>query len=268
MSGFALRLDKSNVSAMTTGGAQREENITEAAFEAALDPIFQIDEHGKIQMVNSAAVKTFGWKRSEFLGSNISMICGGGHEAKHSGYMARYLATGETRVIGKNRELIAKRKDGSEFPIELGVVEVDTFAGDVRLFCGFVRDLTNIKAREQLAQEMVKGALDPVFQINESGIILMVNKAALKTFGYEREELVGHNVSIICGGSHGIGSNHDNYIKKYIRTGRYRECECKVTRGSNPVLTAPLLISVLFFCCRRNASDWQIPRNACQAKGW
>ena len=136
MSGFALHVD-TNVSAMTTGGAQREENITEAAFEAALDPIFQIDEHGTIQMVNSAAIKTFGWSRREFLGSNISMICGGGHEPKHAGYIARYLATGDTRVIGKNRELIAKKKNGMEFPIELGVVEVDTFAGDVRLVSQF-----------------------------------------------------------------------------------------------------------------------------------
>ena len=235
MSGFPLRIE-SNVSAMTTGGAQREENITEAAFEAALDPIFQIDEHGTIQMVNSAATKTFGWRRSEFLGSNINMICGGGHGDKHAAYMSRYLATGDTRVIGKNRELPAKRKDGSEFPIELGVVEVDTFAGDVRLFCGFVRDLTNIKARERLAQEMVEAALDPMFHINAAGKILMVNKAAMTTFGYSRNELLGQNVSIICGGSHSM--NHDLYIKKYIRTGetrvigKYRELPAKRKDGT------------------------------------
>jgi PAS domain S-box-containing protein len=235
MSGFPLRVDP-NVSAMTTGGAQREENITEAAFEAALDPIFQIDEHGTIQMVNSAAIKTFGWARHEFLNSDISMICGGGHQAKHAGYMARYLSTGDTRVIGQNRELIAKKKDGSEFPIELGVVEVDTFAGDVRLFCGFVRDLSSIKAREQMAQEMVEAALDPMFQINQHGKILMVNNAATAEFGYDREELIGENIKIICGGSH--GNNHDLYIKRYTRTGetrvigKYRELPAKRKDGS------------------------------------
>ena len=248
MSGFPLRVDP-NVSAMTTGGAQREENITEAAFEAALDPIFQIDEHGTIQMVNSAAIKIFGWSRHEFLSSNISMICGGGHEAKHAGYMARYLATGDTRVIGKNRQLIAKKKDGSEFPIELGVVEVDTFAGDVRLFCGFVRDLSIIKAREQMAQEMVEAALDPMFQINQHGKILMVNKAALTEFGYDRDELVGENVSIICGGSH--ANNHDLYIKRYIRTGetrvigKYRELPAKRKDGSEfPIQLAVIEIGM------------------------
>ncbi|CAB9499682.1 Sensor protein FixL [Seminavis robusta] len=201
----------------TTGGYNRDEVITEAVFEAALNPLFQINEHGTIQMVNSAAEKVFGWTRNEFLGSNIAMICGGEHGPKHASYIERYLATGDTRVIGKNRELIAKRKDGSEFPIELGVVEVDTFSGDTRLFCGFVRDLSRIKRREQLTKEIVEGSLDPMFHINQSGRILMVNQAALTAFGYEREELEGHNISMICGGSH--GKHHDSYIKKYLETG-------------------------------------------------
>ena len=234
-SGFSLRPNQYDT-AMTTANAIREESITEAAFEAALDPIFQIDEHGTIQMVNSAATTTFGWKRAEFVGSNISMICGGGHEQHHATYMARYLATGETRVIGKNRELIAKKKDGTEFPIDLSVVEVDTFAGDLRLFCGFVRDLSGIKAKERMSQEIVEVALDPMFQINQDGVILMVNKAALKAFGYSREELVGANVSIICGGSH--GSNHDIYLRHYLRTGeanvigKYRELPAKRKDGT------------------------------------
>mmetsp|Transcript_25293 Transcript_25293/g.59223 ORF Transcript_25293/g.59223 Transcript_25293/m.59223 type:complete len:1061 (-) Transcript_25293:101-3283(-) len=240
-SGYALRTHTYDT-AMTTGNAIREENITEAAFEAALDPIFQIDEHGTIQMVNSAATRLFGWKRAEFVGSNISMICGGGHGAHHAKYMARYLATGETRVIGKNRQLQARKKDGREFPIELGVVEVDTFAGDVRLFCGFVRDLTDLVARERLAQEIVEVAQDPMFQINQHGIILMVNKAALTTFGYaERSELVGKNVSIICGGSHGV--NHDVYLGRYMRTGKanligqkYRELPAKRKDGSEFII--------------------------------
>uniref|UniRef100_A0A7S2Y6S5 PAS domain-containing protein n=1 Tax=Entomoneis paludosa TaxID=265537 RepID=A0A7S2Y6S5_9STRA len=234
-SGYPLKT-RTYDTAMTTGNAIREENITEAAFEAALDPIFQIDEHGTIQMVNSAATRLFGWKRAEFIGSNISVICGGGHSARHASYMARYLATGETRVIGKNRQLTAQKKDGTEFPIELGVVEVDTFAGDVRLFCGFVRDLTDLKARERLAQEIVEVALDPMFQINQNGIILMVNQATLRTFGYERSELVGHNISMICGGAH--GHHHDMYLRNYMRTGeahvigKYRELPAKRKDGT------------------------------------
>ena len=132
--------------------ASDTESILLAIFEASLDPLFQINEKGTIQMVNSAATKLFGWSREDFVGSNISMICGGAHGSKHGRYMARYLATGDTRVMNTRRELPAKRQNGTEFPIELALIEVDTFLGDERLFCGFVRDLTNVKeeARAQL----------------------------------------------------------------------------------------------------------------------
>lgn len=128
------------------------DSILRAIFEASLDPLFQVNERGDIQMVNSSATELFGWSREEFMGGNISMICGGAHGSKHGKYMARYLATGDTRVINTRRELPAKRKDGTEFPIELALTEVDTFLGEERLFCGFVRDLTNVKeeARAQL----------------------------------------------------------------------------------------------------------------------
>lgn len=53
-------------------------SLTLSIIEAAFDAMFYINERGIIQMVNEAAVKQFGWSRSEFLGSNISMICGGG----------------------------------------------------------------------------------------------------------------------------------------------------------------------------------------------
>lgn len=118
-SGYVVRPQMYDT-ALTTGNAIREENITEAAFEAALDPIFQINEHGIIQMVNSAATTVFGWKRSEFIGSNVRMICGENHGSKHDQYMARYLATGDTRVIGQNRRLQAKKKKWNRIPNRIG----------------------------------------------------------------------------------------------------------------------------------------------------
>jgi PAS domain S-box-containing protein len=128
-----------------TSDAQQRESILLAIFEASLDPLFQINEHGTIQMVNKAATTVFGWTTEEFLHSDISMICGGPHAPHHHQYMQRYLSTGDTRVMNTRRELPARKKDGTEFPIELALVEVDTYLGEERLFCGFVRDLSNVK---------------------------------------------------------------------------------------------------------------------------
>ena len=195
---------------------QRHDSIMMAVVEASLDPLFQINEKGIIQMCNKAALRQFGYTREEFIGSNISIIVGGGHAKNHDKYIARYLQTGITNVIGQKRELTARRSDGTEFPIELGVVEVDTFTGEERLFCGFVHDLSSIKKKERTTNDIVEASLDPMFLIGESGKIRMVNQAALKQFQYSRDKLLGNNISTIVGGGHAV--NHDSYLKKYCRS--------------------------------------------------
>ena len=96
--------------------------------------------------------------------------------------------------MGLRRELPARRKDGSEFWIELGLTEVHAENGrGERLFCGFLRDLTAIKAREaeilrgeSRMKGIIEAAFDAMFAVNEAGKILMVNEAAVQHFGYTR----------------------------------------------------------------------------------
>eukprot|EP00566_Odontella_aurita_P004143 CAMPEP_0113533402 /NCGR_PEP_ID=MMETSP0015_2-20120614/4587_1 /TAXON_ID=2838 /ORGANISM="Odontella" /LENGTH=1177 /DNA_ID=CAMNT_0000432455 /DNA_START=202 /DNA_END=3735 /DNA_ORIENTATION=- /assembly_acc=CAM_ASM_000160 len=119
---------------------KQRRKISSSIVEASYDSLFVIDQEGTIEMVNEASVKEFGWTEEDFLGSNISMICGGGHGPRHHTYLKRYLETGEKRVMGvKGRKLFARRKDGSEFPIELGITETGGGKGQGRKFCGFVR---------------------------------------------------------------------------------------------------------------------------------
>jgi len=122
----------------------RRERLNHGILEASVDALFTINQKGIIQIVNEAATKQFGWTREELIGQNIKMIVGGNHAVNHDNYILRYLRTGEKRVIGKKRELTARRKDGSEFPIELGLTEVK-MQGEERIFCGFTRDLTQEK---------------------------------------------------------------------------------------------------------------------------
>ena len=206
---------------------QSNHSLMLSIIEASFDAMFYINERGIIQMVNGAAVDQFGWSRSEFLGSNISCICGGGRAPDHDNYIKRYLRTGEKRVMGKKRELIARRRDGSEFPIELGLTEVKVREGEERSFCGFVRNLSRekeqemeVKRRQRLTTSIIDAAFDAMFAINEKGIINMVNNAAIEQFGWSREEFIGSNIRKIVGGSH--AENHDIYIQRYLRTGEKR----------------------------------------------
>ena len=116
---------------------------TASKSEAEFDSLFVINEEGIIEMVNETATKEFGWTQQEFIGNNISMICGGGHGPKHDQYLKNYLKTGIKKVMGKHdRILHARRKDGSEFEISLGITETPATPGGSglpRRFCGFVK---------------------------------------------------------------------------------------------------------------------------------
>jgi two-component system sensor kinase FixL len=94
----------------------------------------------------------FGWRPDEVIGRNISMLMPPPFRQQHDGYVQRYLATGEKRIIGIGRIVVGERKDGSTFPMELAVGEVRSSHG--RFFTGFVRDLTERREREARVQEL------------------------------------------------------------------------------------------------------------------
>jgi PAS domain S-box-containing protein len=115
--------------------------LAQAMINASSESMLEIDQNGIVKIVNDSACAMFGYSRDEFIGSNISMICGDGHAGQHASYMKRYMDGGEKRIIGRKRQVKARRKDGTEFEVELGVQEVTLSTGK-RAFCGYMRDLT------------------------------------------------------------------------------------------------------------------------------
>src|SRR5262249_44238303 len=111
-----------------------------------------IDDKGIILSFSGNAERLFGFTGREVQGQNVSMLMPASHRQDHDGYLARYLATGERRMIGMGRVVVGQRKDGSTFPMELSVGEV-LLQGN-RQFIGFVRDLTEHHEREQLLHEV------------------------------------------------------------------------------------------------------------------
>jgi PAS domain S-box-containing protein len=120
-----------------------------AVLETAIDSIITIDERGRIQSVNPATVRMFGHTAAEMIGRNVSMLMPSPYRDEHDGYLARYRQTGERRIIGIGREVQAQRKDGTVFPVDLAVSEVE--AGT--LFTGVIRDITDRKLGETRLRE-------------------------------------------------------------------------------------------------------------------
>lgn len=116
------------------------------------DAMIVIDERGVMQSFSPAAERQFGWAAEEVVGRNVSLLMPSPYREAHDGYLARYLRTGERRIIGVGRVVVGERKDGSTFPMELSVGEV--ISGDGRYFTGFVRDLTERQRTETRLQEL------------------------------------------------------------------------------------------------------------------
>jgi two-component system sensor kinase FixL len=130
------------------------------------DGLVVIDRQGTIRSLSPAAERMFGYDAAEVVGRNVRMLMPAGHAAAHDGHLARYLATGERHIIGIGRELAGRRKDGTEFPMELRVGEVQV--GGAHLFTGFARDLTERQERERRLAE-VQAELIHVSRRNDLG---------------------------------------------------------------------------------------------------
>lgn len=118
-----------------------------AIVETAVDAIITIDERGTIDSFNPAAERLFGYAPADVLGKNVSQLMPSPYHEQHDGYLAHYLTTGEKRVIGMGREVVAQRKDGTTFPIELSVSEMQV--GARRMFTGLVHDISLRKQAEE-----------------------------------------------------------------------------------------------------------------------
>jgi two-component system sensor kinase FixL len=128
------------------------EVLFHTVINTAVDGIIVIDELGRMLLFNRAAEVLFGYTPQEVLGRNISMLMPEPYRSRHDGYLQRYLATGEKRIIGIGREVTAQRKDGSTFPMYLSVGE-DRIGGE-RVFLGILHDLTDRTSRERDFQEL------------------------------------------------------------------------------------------------------------------
>src|SRR5665213_2657778 len=123
----------------------------------AVDGIMIIDERGIVKVYSDSCERLFGYTAEETVGQNVKMLMPSPYHGEHDGYLARYRATGERRIIGVGREVVGRRKNGTTFAMYLSVGEGE-FRGE-RIFLGIVHDISERKADEQRIQELQKELL-------------------------------------------------------------------------------------------------------------
>ena len=126
------------------GAAQR----LQAILDTVLDGIVTIDGEGRIGSFNAAASRIFGYAADEVIGRNVGLLMPEAEARTHGDHLRRYSRTNKSTILGIEREILGRRKDGTTFPMELAVTEVNL--GGRRILTGVICDITERK-KSQLA---------------------------------------------------------------------------------------------------------------------
>ena len=238
------------------------------AVEASPSGIVLVDHQGRIVLVNAHIEELFSYTRDELIGKPVELLVPERFRNQHPKYRADFVAAPETRAMGAGRDLFARRKNGSEFPVEIGLNPIHTPEG--LLVLANVVDITERKQAEEKFRLAVEASPSGILLVNREGNITLVNTQTERMFGYDRNELVGKPVEMLL--PERFASGHSVYRAKFLAApetramGAGRELfarrkdgsEFRVEIGLNPIQTAEgllILANVVDISARLEAEE-------------
>jgi PAS domain S-box-containing protein len=163
--------------------------------EASPSAIVMIRPSGHIEMVNTQTERLFGYARDELLGESVETLVPERFRSRHPAMRGTFFRDPQTRRMGTGAELFGLRKDGIEFPVEIGLNPIETDDGPMVL--STIIDLSARKRMEERFRLVVESAPNAMVMVSAAGRIEMVNTQAERIFGYTREEFLGQLLEML-----------------------------------------------------------------------
>ena len=194
--GSSLRMTGTNYDVTVRKQAEEQFRLV---VESSPSGMLMVDENGTILLVNRQIDQLFGYDRAELIGQPVEMLVPQHMRSHHAGDRAEFFAHSESRAMGKGRDLFGVRKNGTEFPLEIGLNPIRTSAG-MRVLASVV-DISERKRAEQTIQkerDFIDAVLETagalVVVLDREGRIVRFNRACEQTTGYSSEEVMDRHV--------------------------------------------------------------------------
>jgi len=169
----------------------KNQALLKAIIDNAIDGIITINEKGIVESINPSACRLFLYDPEEVIGKNISLLMPSPDREKHDSYIESYKSSGIPHIIGHDRDVLGRKKDGNIFPFRLGVGEVK-FEGE-RIFAGFIHDMSHQKEAEnrlmQYTQHLEELVKDRTHSLNETIAALTQTKEEVSSTLEKEKEL-------------------------------------------------------------------------------
>ncbi|MFA5889582.1 MAG: PAS domain S-box protein [Actinomycetota bacterium] len=192
------RDEANDINAVNAPAVQWTDDLVRRVIETSLDAIVVVDGRGAIAFANQQTAKMFGYNDEELLGASVEMLVPERLRSRHRPHREGYGEKPQPRPMGIGLDLFARRKDGSEFPVEISLAPFDSPAGP--LVSANIRDISHQRALEAMNSRLaaiVESSSDAIIGTNRQRIITAWNAGAERVYGHPASDALGRSIALL-----------------------------------------------------------------------